>query len=161
MCRGADCQFFRMEVNYSINPERMNRVLRQLRINLRWDELMDRYANYRPRYSAELFRHMTLEDLVAFTSVFCFTKTTIVLLRRELAGFVRNFPQFYGDTLEEVRMRMQYNLNYYNHINARRVPFVNWLPQFGGVLQQLNEDPQIAYMRQHGIPFWLTGVMPQ
>ena len=104
---------------------------------------------------------MTLDDLVAFTNVFCFTKTSIVPLRRELAGFVRNFPEFYGDTLDEVRMRMHLALNYYNQVNAIRLPFVNWLPQFGGMLQQLNGNPQIAYMRQHGIPFWLTGAMPQ
>ena len=150
-----------MEVQYSINPERMNRVLRQLRLNIRWEELMDRYVHYRPRYSPELFASMTLDELVQFTSVFCFTKTTIVPLRRELAGFVRNFPEFYGDTLDEVRIKMQIALNYYNHLNGRWVPFVNWLPQFGGILQHLNGNPQIAYMRQHGIPFWLTGAVPQ
>ena len=150
-----------MEVQYSINPERMNRVLRQLRMNIRWEELMDRYENYRPRFSAQLFTHMTLDDLVAFTSVFCFTQSSIVQWRRELSTFVRNFQEFYGDTLDEVRMRMHLLLNHYNSVNAIRVPFVNWLPQFGGLLQQLNGNPQIAYMRQHGIPFWLTGAMRQ
>ena len=147
-------------MQYSINPEQMNRVLRQLRINIRWEELMDRYVNYRPRHSAEMFTNITLDDL-AFTSVFCFTKTSIVPLRRQLAGFVRNFQQFHGDTLDDAMMRMHLTSNYYNNVNARRVPFVNWLPQFGGMVQQLHGNPQIAYMLQHGIPFWLTGAIPQ
>ena len=156
-----ECYLCRMEQPYAIDPERMNRVLRQLRLNVRWEELLERYVNYRPRYAPELFAYMTLDQLMAFSTVFHFTKTTIVQLRRELSGFVRNFPELYGDTLHEVLTKMHYTLNVYNNMNRFRVPYVNWLPQFGGVLQQFYGNPQIAYMQQHGIPLWMTGVIPQ
>ena len=150
-----------MEAQSAIDPERMNRVLRQLRLNVRWEELMEAYANYRPRYTHELFAYMTLDQLRVFSTVFCFTRSNILQLRRELSSFVRNFPELYGDTLEEVLRKMHYTLNVYNNSNGFRVPYVNWLPQFGGVIQQYYGNPQIAYMQQHGIPCWMTGAIPR
>ena len=93
---------------------------------------MEAYANYRPRYTHELFANMTLDQLRVFSTVFCFTKSTILQLRMELSSFVRNFSELYGDTLEEVLRRMHYTLNVYNNFNGFRVPYGNWLPQFGG-----------------------------
>ena len=97
-----------MEAQSAIDPERMNRVLSQLRLNVRWEELMEAYANYRPRYTHELFAYMTLDQLRVFSTVFCFTRSNILQLRRELSSFVRNFPELYGDTLEEVLRKMHY-----------------------------------------------------
>lgn len=63
--------------------------------------------------------------------------------------------------MDQVLRKMNYTLNVYNNLNQFRVPYVNWLPQFGDMLQQFHGNLQIAYMQQNGIALWMTGAIPQ
>lgn len=144
-----------------INAEKMNKVLSRLRVNLRWEELMHEYQNYRPGYCPQLFVHMTLEDVKAFGLVFKYNGTNIVSCRKELSGFVKKFPELYGDSLAEVWQRMDYTLKRLNAKHGVRYPGLNWVPEYGGTIRQNIGNPEIAFMRQHGLACWLTGEVPQ
>lgn len=151
----------RMEVQYTINPEKMNRVLGQMKLKVTWEQLLQNYENYRPSFLPDLFRDMDLQEVERFRCVYCFKSQTLPAMRRELSTFVKEFSQLYGDTLEEVLGRMDYCLKWCNAHNLRSVPFLNWTPQFGGLVQQNQPNAQIAYMQEHRIPFYMTGVIPQ
>ena len=150
-----------MEVQYTINPEKMNRVLGQLKVKVTWEQLLESYETYRPSFLPELFRDMDLDEVECFRSVYHFKSLSLPAMRRELSTFVKEFSQLYGDTLEEVLGRMNYYLKWCNAHNPRSFPYLNWTPQFGGLVQQIQPNPQIAYMQQHRIPFYMTGVIPQ
>ena len=150
-----------MEVQYTINPEKMNRVLAQMKVKVTWEQLLENYESYRPSFLPELFRDMELHEVECFRSVYYFKSQTLPAMRRELSAFVKEFSQLYGDTLEEVLGRMNYCLKWCNAHNPRSVPYLNWTPQFGGLVQQIQPNAQIAYMQQHRIPFYMTGVIPQ
>ena len=143
------------------NPERMNRVLGQMKVMHTWEQLLENYENYRPGFLPELFKDMDLHEVVCFWCVYYFRSQTVPAMRRELSTFVKEFSQLYGDTLEEVLDRMDYYLKWCNSHNPRAVPYLNWTPQFGGLVQQNQPNAQIAYMHEHMIPFCMTGVIPQ
>lgn len=150
-----------MEITYVIDPERMNQVLRRRRLTLTWEDLLDEYARLRPRYRPELFSHMTIQDVQLFSRIFEFKKTNIMQCRRELSGFVKSFPEFYGDSLDEVFAGMSAQLKKFNQERRMNFPYVNWLPDYGGMIQpQPNGDEQIRFMEQNGIPYSLTGRAP-
>ena len=150
-----------MEVQYTINPEKMNRVLAQMKLKITWEQLLERYQHYEPSFLPELFRDMELHQVQCFMSVYRFKSGNLPAMRRELSAFVKEFGQSHGDTLEEVLGRMHYYLKWCNSHNPRAVPYLNWTPQFGGIVQENQPNAQIAYMRDHRIPFYLTGVIPQ
>ena len=104
---------------------------------------------------------LDLQEVERFRCVYYFKSQTLPAMRRELSTFVKEFSQLYGDTLEEVLGRMDYCLKWCNAHNLRSVPFLNWTPQFGGLVQQYQPNAQIAYMHEHRIPFYMTGVIPQ
>ena len=53
-------------------------------------------------------------------------------------------------------------LKYFNEIHRTRFAFVNWLPDYGGLLQppQYGDAQQIDFLRQHAIPYLMTGQVP-
>ena len=151
-----------MEATYVIDTTRMNNVLRKLRFNIRWNELMEEYVNYTPSFSPKLFNEMNSAQLVWFRGVFHFKKSDALGARKELSNYVRNYPEFYGDSLEEVYAKMCGVLKYFNEVHRTQFPFVNWLPDYGGLLQppQHGDAQQIDFMRQHAIPYLMTGQVP-
>ena len=144
-----------------INHEKMNRVLRQMKLKVTWEELLAKYDNYRPSFLPELFTDMSLYEVECFRHVYRFRARTVQTMRKELAAFVKESPQLYGDTLGEVLAKMEYYLKWCNAHNPWPVKYLNWAPQFGGQVQPDEPNAQIAYMREHGIPFYMTGFIPQ
>ena len=149
-----------MEMLYPIDAERMNKVLRRRRLNLRWDELWEMYVNYQPSCS-ELFGRMDVRDVVKFGCCFRFSTSNLTQMRKELAKFVKDFPEFCGDSLDEVVLKMYYRLQEYNGEHGTRFPCVNWIPDYGGMLQQPDPNEQIRWMQERGIPCPLTGILPR
>lgn len=103
-----------MEITYVIDPERMNQVLRRRRLTITWEDLLEEYVQLRPRYRPELFSHMTLQDLQVFSRIFEFKKTNVMQCRRELSGFVKSFPEMYGDSLDEIFAKISAQLKKFN-----------------------------------------------
>ena len=149
-----------MEAQYTINAARMDQVLRRRRINLRWNELWEEYTNYQPPHTPRMFTRMTMEDILLMASVFRFTKPSIQEMRKELSVYVKNFPEFCGDSLDEVLRKMRYTLKKYNAENGTAFPFVNWLPQHGGLILQNDPHEQVSFMQEHNIPCVVTGLLP-
>ena len=81
-------------------------------------------------------------------------------MRKELSAYVQNFPDFCGDSLDELLRKMRYTLKKYNAENRTAFPFVNWLPEHGGLILQADPHEQVAFMQEHDIPCALTGLIP-
>ena len=123
---------------------------------------MEAYMNYQPSFDPSLFTNMPLEVLQQFATVFYFKKSTIFDCRRELSLFVKNVPKFYGDSLEEIFRKMIGCLSFYNQQNCTAYPYINWIPAFGGLLkEQDNEDyAQTKFMIDNRVPYYLTNEVP-
>lgn len=150
-----------MEVLYPIDAERMNQVLRKRRLNLRWEELWELYLKYQPPFSRELFDHADAREVMEFACCFQFSTENVVQMRKELSSFVKSFPKFRGNTLDEIRRRMYYTLWKYNDEHGTDFPGINWLPDYGGLLHQPNPNAQIEFMQRRRIPCPLTGLIPR
>ena len=133
-----------MEVQYTINPEKMNRVLARMKMKVTWEELIEKYENYRPSFLPELLRDMGFRRAQFFTGVYHTKARTVAAMRRELSAFVKGFLQLYGDTLEEVLGKMDYHLKWCNAHNPWQARYLNWAPQFGGQVQPPQPNAQIA-----------------
>ena len=145
-----------------IDPIRMNNVLHHLRTKLTWEQIMNEYNNYRPRYRKELIESTTFEELISFSTVFKFTKTDLISCRNELNKYVRNFQDlFYDETKEGIFLKMKQCLEQYNITSNTAYPFINWIPQFGGILQENNfNDEQLKYMHDNEIQCILSRKVP-
>ena len=148
-----------MEDRYGIDPGNMNRVPGQMKLT--GEELITTYENYRSTFLPELFRDMGLHEAQCFTRVYSFEAQTVPAMRGELSAFVKVFSLLYGDTLEEVPRKMDYYLKWCNAHNPWPVPFLNWATQFAGTVQHAQPNAQIAYMREHTIPYRMTGFIPE
>ena len=94
------------------------------------------------------------------SGVYYFKSETVAAMRRELSTFVKEFSQLHGDTLEELLGGMDYYLKWCNAHNPRAVPYLNWTPQFGCLVQQYQPNAPIAPMHEYRIPCYMTGVIP-
>jgi hypothetical protein len=152
-------------VGYELNEERMNAVLKKLRTTVKWNDIMEAYENYLPKYNKKILDDLNVDDLREFNKVFYFKSNTIQGCKSELHRFLNDFwKHFASTTIEGVCENMERYRDIHNEENPKQKRlFVNWIPKLGGVLTPRPVDPEIAqrnYMREASIEYPLTGEVP-
>ena len=99
-----------------IEAEKMSRILQALGVDLRWEEVKSMYDNWRP-ISTLLFQYCDEAGIHRFAELFQFKNCFMEKCKKELIDYIEEFPQFEGNTLEEIYDKMVHAVQAYNAIN--------------------------------------------
>jgi hypothetical protein len=144
------------------DSEKWNDILERNKIpQLKWIKMMMEYRHYAPQFNPEI---LTYVDDVEFSQqcnlFFHFKKVSVKGIKMEFLKWFKQFWQdVYGKTFEEICYKCNFLLNQYNEDNKEnKLPFINWIPCYGGLLQRNIKEAKDDELRYHakykmGFPF--------
>ena len=149
------------ELIIKINKIKMNKVLKSLRSKLTIDEILIAYNNYHPPFKTTTINNCTLQQIYEFSKIFKFQGNTLEKVKKELNHWLKNYQMFYDENAENIYNNMQNCLIEFNSQSHVQYPFINYIPQYGGLI---NENDyyygQIEFMNKNHLVYALTGEIP-
>lgn len=118
-----------------VDLQRFEEVLKHLRSRLIPGEIWRVYDNWENIYKEHRLRQLTIEECIAMGGVIGVKAPRLAGIRNEIIYFIRNHQQFYNDDVSVMCERMREALDQANEKAGRECPVLNWLPEFGGLVQ--------------------------
>ena len=134
-------------------------VFRYLRVQTSFEKIMETYDHWADIFKKEPFSALTMEQLEQLGEVFFFKTDGIQRCRNEFMYFIKQNQEFYNDELPVVIDRLKNARERYNlaHPNDEAIPFINWIPIYGGKIQHAKTRAQAEYdwHKRYQAPFAL------
>lgn len=123
-----------------VDLHKFEAVLKHMHSRLVPEEIWRVYDNWQDIYKEKRLRELTLEECITMSQVIGVKSARLTNIRNEIIYFMRNHQQFYNDDVQVMCQRLREALNQANERAGRECPVLNWLPEFGGLVQ----DPMAA-----------------
>ena len=151
-----------MEVAWPFNDQRMNEVLRLLKIKHSWEEIREMTENYENIYKHDHLMRMPLNAILLFNDIFDYGENaTFERCRNCLIDWLSKHKEFYNDNANIVHERMvQARERYYNETGTQ-YPFINWIPEYGGMIRKYSSWAQEKWHKKEKIDFFLPKSTPK
>jgi hypothetical protein len=136
-----------------INEVRLSAILKRHRIKeTTWEAIKQEYLNWTPPFNPKLIQDIPDEQFIILSNRFFNFKRSLTIGTRK-AEFNKWLKEYWwmfcSDTFEELCLKINQTLKRYNEENPRfAVPFINWIPSYGGILYdpaQCTDDLDIIY----------------
>ena len=145
----------------SVDDAKMQAVISSFKIRAaNWQEIKQRYQNWESIYKHDVMKALRCEQIQQLQDVFDFKGVTLDKCRNELVNWISQHKEFYNDNIERIREKIQLTLEEFNQINGTAVPYINWLPDYGGMIQMHKSGEEIRWRRKNNVPFALDGQVP-
>ena len=118
-----------------VDLERFANVLKHLHSRLRPEDVWRTYDNWENIYKENRLKQLTLEECVEIAKVIGVRSERLAGARNEIIYFLRNNQKFYNDNVNVMCERMRVALQKANEEGNVRSPALNWLPEYGGIIQ--------------------------
>jgi hypothetical protein len=146
------------EQTFHIIPAKMDQLLKTYRFRLTFHELVNAYDNFYPKFNRELVDFLDLSGIRKLEEVYQFKFNTLPEMKKEFQRWLKeNWRFFYAFDMEGVYARMK--LATEQQIvpnNTDRVPFVNWIPAFGGILRaKMQFEKEKKWHKENRVAFYL------
>ena len=145
-------------IHWPVPDEAMQQVFNFLKIRVPWAEVRNAVENWSNVYKHENLRLLTLEDLMHFNDIFYFGDNDITFdtCKNRLIDWISKHKEFYNDDPSVVYGRM---VEARNQANARyrvEFPYINWIPEYGGMIRRFQSCPENKWHKEKNIPFFLA-----
>lgn len=124
--------------------ERLDIVLKTLRVRKTADEFIRMYDGAMDLYDHSVLTDMTYDDVMAFRPLYDFKGATWEIWKRQLIDFISKNKKFFHRSLQVIRERMKFEID---RLNAPRIeahlqplPCINHWPMYGGILQDASAE---------------------
>jgi hypothetical protein len=145
----------------NLDEERLLKIFRKHHIQERtWHTIKAEYLNWRPPFESALVNNYNDEQFIVTTNQFFnFKKSFTVKSRKsEFNKWLKEYWEFFiSDSFKQVCEKIFQAIHDYNEENPDfAVPFINWIPNYGGLLcepAQFPHELEQRYKDAHRIPF--------
>ena len=143
-----------------IDNKKMQEVFNYHKLRIPWNKIQETYDRWEDVYKHDRVQSWTLVELLQLKQVFHFTGTTFLACKNQFTNWLSKHQEFYNDDINVICQRMQRELDNFNTRTNLNVPYLNWLPQFGGLIQASNPRAEIQWRQKNQVPFELDGNIP-
>lgn len=144
--------------------EKMQKVLDYHKVKVPWAKLEATYAGWSDVYKQERLQAWGLPEIRELSQVFEFTGATLTACRNQLINWLSKNKMFYNDDFHVVVQRIRDELARFNDVQIRLgnkcFPYINWLPQYGGMLQLPRRSAELSWRQRNQVPFHLITQEP-
>ena len=140
--------------------ENLARCLRLLKTGVTVDQLKKTMEDLNTLYDEETFKELTAAQLQQFQDVFDFKRLDMIGWKKELAIWVHNHSEFYNLDPAKIYDKMSWTLEEYNQAHNSYYKRINWIPEFGGMLQQ-SGNRQKEWLRDSQTPLFDGSFIPE
>ena len=136
----------------------MQAVFNHFKIKVPWNDVRIASENWSNVYKHERLRSMGLEGIQLFHDIFYWGDDYITLdrCRNKLIDWLSKHKEFYNDDANIVHERMIRARNEANVRYGTTFPFINWIPEYGGMLRQIQQFPENKWHKKDKVPFFLA-----
>ena len=153
----------KFKIIMEIDDAKMAEVLKYMRVQTPWEKIKALYENWEDIFKENHFKNLGLADLHVLSAVFYFKGEEVEHCTNQFIYFLRNHQEFYNDNIVIVFQRMQSALEEFNtealENGQKVVPFINWLPDFGGKItyKPIRNKAEYEWHKENDVPFALDG----
>ena len=119
------------------------------------DSLLFSACKYVEPMPKEILENIHPNDLAMFKDV-CFTDSrTYRDIAASLKKFILSNPKLHARTLGDIHQKMVNILQEYNQTYNARIPYINWLPAFGGPAQSKIKETDVfdKFIEENGLEY--------
>ena len=144
-----------------VDDDKMQAVLNSFKIRAaNWAQIKQTYENWANIYKHQVVKALTFEQIQQLQDVFEFKGVTLVKCVNEFVNWISQHKQFYNDNFECMHEKIRLSLDEFNRNNGSAVPYINWLPEYGGMIQMQKKGEEMRWHQRNQVPFALAGSVP-
>ena len=145
------------EGQWPFDSERMNQVLKHLKIRRTWEEIAETAENFDDVYKHDHLMKMDLDVILLFNDVFDYgdNNATFERCRNCLIDWLSKHKEFYNDDADVVHARMVEERDRINMETGVQYPFINWIPQYGGQIRKYTLFAESKWRKTNNVQFFL------
>ena len=148
--------------SWPFTDERMNQVLKHLKIRRSWEEIAETAENFDDVYKYDHLMQMDINVMMQFNDIFDFgDNCTFERCRNCLIDWLSKHKEFYNDDSDEVHNRMLLAREQVQRETGIHYPFINWIPQYGGMIRKSSTWAEAKWHKKQKIDFFLPKSTPK
>ena len=144
-------------VNCWYDDDGMNGVLKQFKIRHSWAEIRAMVEDFDNVYKYDNLQMLDMDAIKGFWDVFYYGDTNVTFdqCKAKLIDWISKHKEIYNDDWAVMHARMEEKIAEANEKYGCNFPYINWIPEYGGMIRRYQMAPENKWHKKVKVPFFL------